>query len=413
MAALSDTRDIVVVGGGPSGLVTAAAMVRAEPRLRARIIVLERATYPREKICAGGIGDRGWRYLDQLDIAPGVPEVRIHGVSVCSTEGHLIRRPGPIGRVVRRKSFDAALMERVRSLGVTIRDGVRVQQLDDRGDHVAVETSHGSLRASVVVGADGVGSMVRRNMGLHAGALRATVLEVDTPPTPHDLPRDLIHFDATDRRYAGYIWDFPSIVDGEDVVCRGIYVLRPREGTFADVPPDDSIDLEQLLARYLADRGLDLSTVRRKRFAERGYAPHDRVVDGRRMLVGESAGIDPISGEGIAQALEGGARAGAFLARWDGSTAGLAAWQQVLARSRLGWDLWVRSRGTPVFYGAQRPRLERAFAHSPALLEAGAVHWAGGVPGPGLLSRGLAAAAVGALRAAPTQAHLSPNLPRA
>jgi len=401
MQILSDSKDIVVVGGGPSGLVTAAALVRADPRLRSRVIVLERATYPREKICAGGIGNRGWRYLEQLDIVPEVPQVEIHGVSVCSTEGHLIRRPGDIGRVVRRVEFDAALMEQVRDLGIQVQDGVRVRDLHDKGDHVHVETTQGSLRASVVVGADGVGSMVRRHMGLHAGTLRATVLEVDTPATDHDLPRDLIHFDASDRRYAGYIWDFPTIVDGEEVICRGIYVLRPREGTFADVPPNDGIDLEATLAAYMAERGLDLSTVRRKRFAERGYTESDRVVSGRRMLVGEAAGIDPISGEGIAQALEGGARAGAFLARWDGSTAGLTAWQKTFSKSRLGWDLWVRSTGTPLFYGDRRPRLERAFANSPALLEAGAIHWAGGTPGPILLARGLTAAAFGALKGPP------------
>jgi len=408
---LSDLKDIVIVGGGPAGLVTAAAIVRAAPRLRSRVVVLERATYPREKICAGGIGDRGWRYLDQLDIVPDVPQVRIHGVSVCSSEGHLIQRPGPLGRVVRRKEFDAALMERVRGLGVTIEDGVRVSRLHDRGDHVRVDTSRGQLRASVVIGADGVGSMVRRSLGLHAGALRATVLEVDTDPTPQDLPRDLLHFDATDRRYAGYIWDFPTIVNGENIVCRGIYVLRPKTGAIADLPPDDSIDLEALLATYLTDRGLDLSAVRRKRFAERGFVPREDVVAGRRMLVGEAAGIDPISGEGIAQALEGGARAGAFLARWDGTTAGLAAWQRTFTSSRLGWDLWVRSQGTGVFYGRRRARLERAFAHSPALLEAGAIHWAGGTPSPWLLSKGLAAAALGSVRGAPPRPHPSPNAP--
>lgn len=407
----SDLRDIVVVGGGPAGLTTAAALVRADPRLRARVVVLERAVYPREKICAGGIGDRGWRYLEQLDVAPTVPQVRIHGVSVCSTEGHLVQRPGPIGRVVRRVEHDAALMERVRDLGVEVVDGVRVRQLHDHGDHVEVETSAGTLRAAVVVGADGVGSLVRRSMGLHAGDLRATVLEVDTAPTPHDLPRDLVHFDASDRRYAGYIWDFPSIVNGENTVCRGIYVLRPRTGSVADVPPDDGIDLEALLADYLDERGLDLQQVRRKRFAERGFVPREKVVCGRRILVGEAAGIDPISGEGIAQAIEGGARAGAFLASWDGTAAGLQGWQRRFSRSRLGWDLWVRSTGVSLFYGHRRSRLERAFAHAPALLEAGALHWGGDWPGVGRLARGMGSALVGALRPTPRQPAASPNRP--
>ena len=409
---IDDLRDIVIVGGGPAGLTTAAAMVRADPRLKSRVVVLEKGRYPREKICAGAVGDRGWRYLDDLDIAPQVPHVRVDGVSVCSAEGHLIARPGGIGRVVRRVEFDAALKEQVVSLGVKVVDGVRVKELDDRGTHVDVQTTQGDLRAAVVIGADGVGSLVRRHMGLHAGALRAMALEVDTPSIAADLPRDLIHFDASCRRYAGYIWDFPAIVEGEEVVCRGIYVLRPKSGAVSDVPPDDGVDLESELAAYLADRGLDLASVRRKRFAERGFVPREQVVMGRRMLVGESAGIDPVSGEGIAQALEYGARAGAFLSRWDGTVAGLGRWQQVVTRSRLGWDLFVRSSGVSLFYGDRRPRLERGFAGSPRLLHAGALHWGGQTPGPGQLIGGLGSAIWAAMRRPPTEPSLSPNLPR-
>ncbi len=394
-----DTGDIIIVGGGPAGLTTALSLVHHAPALRERITIVEKARYPREKICAGGVGDRGWRFLEALDAAPSVPEVRIHGISVCSTEGICVARPGHIGRVIRRVELDAALAEIVEHRGIRIEQGVSVRDITEPdGEGALVHTRSGVRRACIVVGADGVGSAVRRSMGLHAGDYRALVLEVDTPGVAGDPDRDLIHFDASDRSYAGYIWDFPSIVDGEAVMCRGLYVLRPRTGLHPDVPVDDAIDLTATLGEYMAARGLDIGGVRKKRFAERGFAVRDRVTLGRRMLVGESAGIDPVSGEGIAQALEYGFRAGAFLAQVVQEGRPLDDWARVLPRSRLGWDLRVRTGIVPVFYGRWRPALERGFAASPKLLHAGAQHWGGRLPKAWDVARGMLQASRGVLR---------------
>ena len=84
----------------------------------------------------------------------------------------------------------------------------------------------------------------------------------------------------------------------------------------------------------------------------------------------------------------------------------------MVSRSRLGWDLFVRSSGVSLFYGARRPRLERGFAGSPKLLHAGALHWAGLTPGPGQLIGGLGSALWAAMRGAPSVPNPSPNLPR-
>ena len=88
--------------------------------------------------------------------------------------------------------------------GVELRDGVRVEAVrDERATAGAVvETSAGPLRARVVVGCDGVGSVVRKALGRGAGRLRAQVVEVDTQPVPGDRERTLLHFDATDRTLA-------------------------------------------------------------------------------------------------------------------------------------------------------------------------------------------------------------------
>jgi flavin-dependent dehydrogenase len=305
-----------------------------------------------------------------------------------------VARPGHIGRVVRRVEFDAALADAARAAGVELREGVKLLDATAEG---RVITDQGELQAAAVVGADGVGSAVRRAMGLHAGLWRAMVLEVDTPPVAGDPDRDLIHFDARDRALAGYYWDFPTRVDGEALVCRGVYLLRPRSTGGTGLPADDSAELDRRLGAWLGEKGLSLQGLKKKRFAERGYAPREAVVDGRRLLVGEAAGIDPISGEGIAQAIEGGARLARLLAAWDGDPRGLRAWGPALRRGRLGLDLRARAAMVPWFYGQRRAALEAGFAGSPDLLHAGALHWAGRRAPLPALARGLLRGAWAAL----------------
>ncbi len=365
-----EAADVVIVGGGPAGLSVALSLLARDPARRGRVVLLEKARYPREKFCAGGLGERGFKILRRLGVEPEVPQVLIAGISVCSREGHHVARPGLVGRVVRRQEFDADLARIARSRGLRIEEGVSLRGVVEDPEGCTLDTSAGELRARLVVGADGVGSAVRRSMGLHGGGLRAFVVEVDTPLTERDLPTDFIHFDASDRRYAGYLWDFPTPIGGEVRMCRGIYALRGP-----NIPDPDGLDLVGLLGEYLSTKGLHIEDCRLKRFGERGYERRGVVVEGRRMLVGEAAGIDPITGEGIAQAIEAGVRAGRLLSEGPPEVGLAAQWDRRLKVGRLGWDLGVRSELVPLFYGPQRPRLERAFAAAPRMLEAGARHW--------------------------------------
>jgi flavin-dependent dehydrogenase len=369
---MASSGEIVIVGGGPAGITTALALVRASPSSVSRITVLEKGTYPRDKYCAGALGARGDKILAGLDAVPDVASVPIDGISFRGVRGEFVAAPGAIGRVVRRKEFDHALAEIARARGVDVRDGVRVDSVtpDPRGDGALVSTSEGPISARVVVGADGVGSVVRRAMRLGAGRLRAQALEVDTESVAGDRARGLLHFDSGDVSLAGYAWDFPTIVDGQPLVCRGIYRLKVagepsrNDATYADI--------QQRLAARLAAMGLDLARYKNKRFAERGLDPVERVALGPLMLVGEAAGIDAASGEGIAQAIELGALAGSFLAR----TRDIAAWNREVAGSRVARDLRIRNRFSPLYYGPGRHNVERFLFGSPDFVHVGCQHFA-------------------------------------
>ena len=363
--------DVAIVGGGPSGISSALHLRAAAPG--ARIVVLEKERYPREKICAGGVGARAFRLLENIGVEVACPHVPLDAVAIrLAADTIVIREPG-CGAVVRRVEFDHAFAQRAIERGIEVRDGCAVQQITDDDRGVTLVTSDAVVTARCVVGADGIAGMVRRHAGLSRGALRAQVVELDTEAAAADLPRDTVVFDFATRDLPGYAWDFPTVVDERPLVCRGVYVL----GVAADHP-------RARLAAYLAARGLDIAGYRVKQFAERGFEPGAELARPRILLVGEAAGIDIATGEGIGQAIEYGAVAGGYLARaLADDDLGFADWRRTIDRHHLGLQLRIRHAAHRVFYGRGRATVERMLPRLTALARAGVQDFAG-VPVSGL-----------------------------
>lgn len=362
--------DVVIVGGGPSGVSTALHLQAAAPG--ARILVLEKERYPREKICAGGIGARAFRLLDKIGVEVSCPHVTLDAVAMRLAADTVVVREPALGAVVRRVEFDHAFARVASARGIAIREGCAVEAIAADAGGVTVTTAAGPERARVVVGADGVAGVVRRQLGLGRGELRAQVVELDTEAAAQDLPRDTVVFDFATRALRGYVWDFPTVVAGAPLVCRGVYAL----GT-ADAP-------RARLADYLSARGLEIGRYRVKQFAERGFEPGADLARPRVLLVGEAAGIDIATGEGIGQAIEYGAVAGPYLARCLADDAlGFADWRRAIDRHHLGLQLRIRHLAHRAFYGRGRATLERMLPRLPALMRAGVQDFAG-VPVSGL-----------------------------
>ncbi len=419
--------ELCIVGGGPAGAATALFACAAAPELTKRILLVDREPFPREKICAGAIGGRAERALAGIGVEVRAPSVPIHGLAVRTGDGELALRlhehagvTGPIGRVVRRREFDAALLDEVRARGVAVRDGIGVRGVTLQDNAVLLETTSGVITARAVVGADGVGSTVRRALDFPRGEFYAQAVEVDTPLVATDRAPDLLSFELSDRRYAGYSWAFPTLVDGELMMCRGVYRLvrgvptpcsrhgaatpasrrgaatpasrrgasnAPREVTSHAANDPSELDVTARLVRELDALGIATGGLAMKRFAERGLALHEPCARPRALLVGEAAGIDPVLGEGIAQAILYGKMAGTYLARSyrESRTPGELArhgyrfddYRRVLASSRVGVDLRLRAHALAGLYGTRRATFERWVTRSESLAIAGMCYFAG------------------------------------
>jgi flavin-dependent dehydrogenase len=364
--------DLVIVGGGPAGLSTALHLHAIAPQLR--VVVLERETYPREKICAGGIGARAFKLLAKIGVEVECPKVPLTSLAVKLAHDTIVTTVDDLGAVVRRIEFDHALAKIAIARGIELRDGCGVSRIEfvDESDRplgptsatdddarrvaagdaarVRVTTAAGDVyRARAIVGADGVSGIVRNQAGFPRPELRAQVVELDTEGVADDLPRDTVVFDFARRDLAGYAWDFPTIVDGKPLVCRGAYVIRTLG---AD-------DARKRCAAYLAERGLRIENYRIKQFAERGWQPGAEIACPRVLLVGEAAGIDIATGEGIGQAIEYGAVAAPYLARaFERDNLRFSDWRTAVEKHHLGFQLRIRHLAYELFYGRRRTKVE-------------------------------------------------------
>jgi len=162
--------DVLIVGASVAGAATALHMAQRGRR----VLVIDRASFPRRKACGEGIFPNGVAELERLGLLPGLAargvfleELRfsIDGLAVAAPMG------GRAGLGIQRRLLDAALIEAARTTGVEVCLGRRATGLRrEGGRYTGVDTDAGSLDARVIVAADGLGSGLRREADLDAAA---------------------------------------------------------------------------------------------------------------------------------------------------------------------------------------------------------------------------------------------------
>ena len=296
--------DVVVIGAGPAGVAAAVHLTRAGRS----VAVIDKAVFPRDKICGDGLTTSALRELAELGLDPDRLQSwrRIDHVWVRSPTGRMVDFPMPIGQgeyaaVVRRNELDAALVDLARCSGVTIHEQAPLVSIDQSATGVVVRSDELTFEAAHVIAADGMWSRTRKLLGVGSDgylgdwhAFRQYVRDVTGPA------KDDIHVCFEPDFLPGYFWAFPM---GDGAVNIGFGIPRGGGHSTQEMKtlwPD-------LLARPHVRELLGPDAVAEG--PHRAWPIPSRIDDivasvGRTLFVGDAVGAcDPMSGEGIGQAL--------------------------------------------------------------------------------------------------------------
>ncbi len=301
--------DVAVIGAGPAGSATAITLAG----LGCAVLLLDRARFPRDKLCGDFLNPINWPILEDLGAADAVREckhVKISGFSVTSARGQRAASPLPAhdalhsGLGIQRYFLDYALVNRAKKLGVTVQDGYKVLAItrETTGWAINCRTPEGNetRHARLLVGADGRNSKVARQLNLDG-------------PGPHQ--RGSVGFQMRLNLASGI----------EDSVQ--VYYFRGGYAGVIRIDPD-TINVAFTIGRSFLPDGISFQGLRKNYLEQNSdlrdlllhsepcgqlrsiwpvyFAPRKRYGDGF-VLVGDAAQVtEPVTGEGIYFALKSG-----------------------------------------------------------------------------------------------------------
>ncbi len=296
--------DVVIVGAGPAGTVAATLLARAGARVR----ILDRAVFPRDKLCGDTVNPGTVAILERLGMARAMAAcgLRIDGMRVSGANGVVVeaRYPaGVVGRALLRRHLDWMLLQDAISAGAQFEAGTSVRGAAVENDCVTGVTlaRHGKVRAAITIAADGRRSSLTFGLGLAAHPVRPRRWAFGAYfETPRGVQADAMgEMHVRRDHYVGVA----AVPDGLTNVC------LVKEWRAGDRPLHDP--------RAVISRALERDVLLNERFAGARMAVPPvvlgplavdiapRSIQGL-LCAGDAAGfIDPITGDGLRFAIRG------------------------------------------------------------------------------------------------------------
>jgi geranylgeranyl reductase family protein len=365
---------VLVVGAGPAGATAARSLAIAGVPVQ----LLDRARFPRNKPCGGGIS---WRVVPRFPyLSPALSRIATHEVSRLYLEGPggestVIESDGPAALMIRRVEFDALLTSLAVEAGAELVTGVDVVQARTNGRRVTFTARDGrTFESSTVIAADGVHSLVARRLGLNAGWPAASVALDMMEETPRSALRDVdpstlwvaYGFDPTGRggkasAPEGYAYIFPK----RDHVNVGIGYVLSYFREQVDVAP---YDLQRDFVARLRARGVVVGESVRENFTPFLIpvgGPLRQPGRGRVLLAGDAGGfVNAFTAEGIYYAMVSGEHAARTIVGAPADAVDLAEPYRRAVDSEIGAELRDSVLIQRYLFGDRR-RIASVIAHAP------------------------------------------------
>jgi geranylgeranyl reductase family protein len=294
--------DVIVIGAGPAGSTTA----RECASRGLSVLMLDRAEFPRDKPCGGGVSVRAADILP-FNLQPVVERV--------ATDMHLTMRQGRgftrhsdqgLVLLTQRSRFDTFLVDQAIEAGVTLRQQTTLRDVERHPSHVIVRTREETFESDTLVGADGANGVTAKLAGIKVNLVHGVALEGNVTPNGAFPARWEQTFGLdVGCTPGGYGWIFPK---GDH--------LNIGLGAWKYFGPNLRGQLDGLV-RFYGFAPQDLWGLRGYHLPVR--VPGSPLADGNMLLVGDAAGLlDPLTGEGIYSAMWSGRAAANHIAGYVG-----------------------------------------------------------------------------------------------
>ena len=297
--------DAVIIGAGPSGSATAIGLARRGYD----VALIDKQTFPREKLCGDFINPINWGVFADLGVADrvrAVPHGKVTGFRITGCSGRdaeacfRSRDCEPsIGLGLRRAVLDQLLLERAVELGAAAHLGCRIEKLSRSGDGWHLKVKEENCQAKVLIGADGRNSWVAQQLGLnHSAAIQGRSVGFQSRLRSAGVTRGQIQIHLFPGGYAGVV----ELGDGTITLGMAIdkrRLGRERGADFVFNKLAQNTYLKEIIER--SNGAAELSSVYPVYFAKR------RSVTDHALLVGDAARVsEPVTGEGIYFAMRSG-----------------------------------------------------------------------------------------------------------